>query len=192
MGLCIGREGVMMISGAKAAMKKTFFFSTLVLLCGAAFSTAAQTAAAERTVEEMGMRILDENGCTLQFVSDGTEIPTILFAVNIYNQEGADNSAIVAAIERAVANGCRLDDTDEQGLTPLNAAILFNEPFLVGLLLEKGANPDGRIIRPGKSTDGMNSYEFIEMLSEKDRGEDRAPLRRLLEEHRQQRHAEKH
>lgn len=132
----------------------------------------------------MGLRAVDERGCTLRFVVDNTTMPAILFAVNAYNQPTANNGALLQAIDTAVANGCPVNEIGPDGLTALNAAILYNEPLLVELLLSKGARPEDKIVRPGKNTDGMNSYEFLELLISKDQQGDRQRLQEILSAHR--------
>jgi len=44
-------------------------------------------------------------------------------------------------IDVAIGAGCDIDEPDALGLSPLNAAILYNEPVLVRRFLEGGANP---------------------------------------------------
>ena len=72
------------------------------------------------------------------------------------------------AIGTAIANGCDLNEPDIAGLQPLNAAILFNDAEIVALLLEKGADPYQPIHKPGSQIDGVNSFDFLKKIEEKE------------------------
>lgn len=50
------------------------------------------------------------------------------------------------------------------GFTPLQAAVLANEPIVVRHLLDKGADPRIRLNRPGKPYDNMTALELAEYL----------------------------
>ena len=163
-------------------VERNWLTGMAVALYVAAFPLHAGQAAGKLETE-MGVEAVDEKGCVLRFVSGDQTIQALQLAVNVYGQNGVDDDMIVSEINRVIDSGCPVNEADEQGLTPLNAAILFNEPALVELLLSKGADPDKKILRPGKITDGMNSYEFADMLAEKDDGKDRQRIRKLLEKH---------
>ena len=50
------------------------------------------------------------------------------------------------------------------GYTPLQAAILFGDVESVQFLIEHGADATAIIHKPGRRSDGLNAYEFAEML----------------------------
>ena len=93
------------------------------------------------------------------------------------------------ALGTAIANGCDLNEPDIAGLQPLNAAILFNDAEIVALLLEKGADPYQPIHKPGSQIDGVNSFDFLKKIEEKEKarqGEkpDRAAVATALQKYR--------
>ncbi len=51
------------------------------------------------------------------------------------------------------------------GFTPLQAAVLANQPVLVEHLLRNGADPDIRLKRPGKASDKLTAAEFAKYLA---------------------------
>lgn len=104
----------------------------------------------------------DEGKCKVYI--DGKESPYIPALAALYNKKNYDNNNIKQHIISAVNRGCDVNTTDQSGFSALNAGILFNEPDIVELMLDLGANPKLRIIRPGNSS-GPNSFEFLEMLN---------------------------
>lgn len=72
------------------------------------------------------------------------------------------------------------------GYTPLQAAILANEPVLVEFLLRHGADPSIKFKNPGKASDNLTATEFAKYLA----GLKRQDMSRVLEVlHRQQKPA---
>jgi hypothetical protein len=64
------------------------------------------------------------------------------------------------------------------GLTPLNAAILLNEPRLVNYLISKGADSSKK-----DKANRMNAMEFLDVLEDKPPGVDRSAVRSILKEY---------
>lgn len=135
---------------------------------------------------EPGVRVIDGRGCLLGLTAGGqTQTqPTLSFVGANYDEPGMSRKMLLQMAQTALAAGCPADEpVDAGGLTPLNAAILFNRPDLVALLLRYGADPERRIERPGRASDGWNSYLLQAFLKQK-RPLDRSAIDRLLEEHR--------
>ena len=136
---------------------------------------------------EPGVRVIDGRGCLLGITTGGrTQTqPTLAFVGALYDEPGVRREVLLQMAQTALATGCPADEpVDAGGLTPLNAAILFNRPDLVALLLRYGADPERRIERPGKASDGWNAYQLQAFLKQK-RSLDRSAIDRLLDEHRQ-------
>lgn len=136
---------------------------------------------------EPGVKVIDGRGCLLGLTAEGqTQTqPTLSFVGANYDEPGMSRKVLLQMAQTALAAGCPADEpVDAGGLTPLNAAILFNRPDLVALLLRYGADPERRIERPGRASDGWNSYLLQAFLKQK-RPLDRRAIDRLLEEHRQ-------
>jgi ankyrin repeat protein len=62
------------------------------------------------------------------------------------------------------------------GLTPINAAILLNDPSLVGFLLSKGASLGGSGL-PGS----VAPRQFLKLLKEKDKAKERRAVELVLD-----------
>lgn len=125
-----------------------------------------------------GLQLTDDTGC---YVSDGDSVtPTIVLMTGAYNRPALDNGQVLGIINTAIAAGCRIDETDEMGMSPLNAAILYNEPELVALFLQNGADPYLKISSAKPSIDQLNSFEFLELLSKSMPAIDRKAARREL------------
>ncbi len=136
---------------------------------------------------EPGVRVIDGRGCLLG-ITTGRQTqtqPTLAFVSALYDEPEIRREVLLQMAQTALAAGCPADEpVDAGGLTPLNAAILFNRPDLVALLLRYGADPERRIERPGKASDGWNAYQLQAFLKQK-RPLDRSAIDRLLDEHRQ-------
>jgi hypothetical protein len=126
-----------------------------------------------------GLRAADPAGCTLTD-GKGFEAPTIVLMISAYGDQ-AGGAFALELIDKAIAAGCEIDEPDQMGLSPLNAAILYNEPVLVERLLRAGANPDDRIVSSSKTIDGLNSSELLALLESRSTKPDREAVRRLLE-----------
>ena len=68
------------------------------------------------------------------------------------------------------------------GLSPLNAAILYNEPALVERFLQAGADPYRRIVSSRARIDGLDAFEFLHRLMTKAPSQNRQAVASLLEE----------
>lgn len=104
----------------------------------------------------------DEGKCKVYIY--GKETPYIPALAALYNQKNYDNNNIKLHIISAANRGCDVNEADQSGFSVLNAGILFNEPELVELMLNLGANPKLRVIRPGNSS-GPNSFELLEFFN---------------------------
>ncbi|WP_413043848.1 hypothetical protein [Pseudomonas sp. YJ42] len=62
------------------------------------------------------------------------------------------------------------------GLSPLNAAIHYNEPVLVRRFLDGGADPYAKITNP-KLLNGKSSFELLELLKARDKRQARQAIR---------------
>lgn len=62
------------------------------------------------------------------------------------------------------------------GLTPINAAILLNDPSLLGFLLSKGASLGG-----SGSAGSASPRQFLNLLKEKDKEKDRRAVELVLD-----------
>lgn len=131
-----------------------------------------------------GLQLTDETGC---YVSDGEFVtPTIVLMTGAYNRLALDNDEVLDIINTAIAAGCRIDKADEMGMSPLNAAILYNEPDLVALFLRNGADPYLKISSAKPSIDQLNSFEFLELLSKSMPAIDRKTVRRELHRYKEE------
>ncbi len=125
-----------------------------------------------------GLQLTDETGC---YVTDGDFVtPTIVLMTGAYNRPSLDNGEVLGIINTAIAAGCRIDEADEMGMSPLNAAILYNEPELVALFLRNGADPYLKISSAKPSIDQLNSFEFLDLLGKSMPSIDRKAVRREL------------
>lgn len=157
----------------------TFLFQTLGLVALLALADSSQA--------DPGIKVIDERGCLLGLTTGGKirTQPTLGFVGAHYDEPGIRREVLLQMAQTALAAGCPADEpVDTGGLTPLNAAILFNRPDLVALLLRYGADPQRPIRRPGKASDGWNSYQLQGFLKQK-RPLDRSAIDRLLDRHRQ-------
>lgn len=93
-----------------------------------------------------------------------------------------------AALKAAVKRGCNLEERDSAKLTPLQAAVLFNDETAAALLLKLGADPHSRIARPGSPLDGKNAAQMAAVLEAAERRQgqpkNRRALRQLLQPYR--------
>lgn len=84
-------------------------------------------------------------------------------------------------IEYLIERGEPIDAYSSQGYTALQSAILGNEPKLVGLLLNAGANPY-LPIKSETSVFGKNSIEFLDILIGKNKA-DFTQVRELIDKY---------
>lgn len=94
--------------------------------------------------------------------------PVIVLLVVAYKEKGAKDELILDRILDAITNGCDLNVTDRDGLSPLNTAILFQHHDLVQLFIENGADPHLRIIGSRSTINGLDSLEFSKILMDKE------------------------
>lgn len=131
-----------------------------------------------------GLHLTDDTGC---YVSDGESVtPTIVLMTAAYNRPALDNGEVLDIINTAITAGCRIDEADEMGMSPLNAAILYNEPELVALFLRNGADPYLKISSAKPSVDQLNSFGFLELLARSMPDIDRNAVRRELLHYREE------
>lgn len=81
-----------------------------------------------------------------------------------------------------VARGLPLDQMAD-GLAPVHEAILFYKPDYLRLLLEAGADPAQKIQRPGAGSDGLDAFQFYDLVVSK-RQQQMPEIRTLLDQHR--------
>lgn len=130
-----------------------------------------------------GLRTKDKNPCRLTD-GRGFEAPTIVLMTGAYDKLSKDKVAVLKVIDTAINAGCDIDEPDELGFSPLNAAILYNEPALVEHFLQAGADPYRKIVSSRASIDGLDAFEFLQMLMNKAPSQDRAALRTVLDQYR--------
>ena len=132
------------------------------------------------SLASFGLRTKDKNPCRLTD-GRGFEAPTIVLMTGAYDKLSKDKVAVLKVIDTAINAGCDIDEPDELGFSPLNAAILYNEPALVEHFLQAGADPYRRIVSSRASIDGLDAFEFLQMLMTKVPGQDRTALRAVLD-----------
>lgn len=139
---------------------------------------AAGSACAE-PANPLGLHTTDASGCRL---SDGRgfEAPTIVLMAGAYDKLLPEAAVALKVINEAIEAGCDIDEPDELGFSPLNAAILYNEPVLVERFLRAGADPHRKIVSPRASINGLDSFEFLHLLETKAPSQNRAALREML------------
>jgi len=87
----------------------------------------------------------------------------------------SDRSMRRDVIQFLIAKGLSVNGISNfDGLTPLHAAILLNEPDLVQLLIESGAD------KGKKAENGMDAMSFLALLEVKNPDIDRKKIRQLL------------
>ncbi|VXC48738.1 conserved exported hypothetical protein [Pseudomonas sp. 9Ag] len=139
-----------------------------------AIGTASSTSLAA-----VGLRTTDATGCHLTD-GRGFEAPTIVLMAGAFREPSLGPETALKIIDVAIGAGCDIDEPDALGLSPSNAAILYNEPVLVRRFLEGGANPYAKIISQKKLLNGNNSFEFLELLEARDKRRNRQALRKVL------------
>ena len=103
---------------------------------------------------------------------DGCEYPKILYSSGFIGWAYPETEPKIYEILRfLIQRGEPIDAYGYEGFTALQSAILANEPELVSFLLEHGADPNLVITRSESAANGMNSFEFLELLSVKNPGD---------------------
>lgn len=129
--------------------------------------TASQSLASPESLRSVGIETSGKDGC---YLSNGKAIlgTTIGLMVDAYDDHPKlSNETIVTVIQTAIDAGCDINEPNNAGLTPLNAAILLNHSVLVELLLKHGARPELKIESQKKFIHGKNSFELYEFLKTK-------------------------
>lgn len=138
----------------------------------------AGAAQAEDVQKDHGLQVMDERGCVLG--NAGMQAPTLTLMAAAYGESEARKDMALAQMKQALEAGCPVDEPDQMGLSALNGAILYNEPVLVKLLLEQGANPKRKIVSPKTTLNGLDSLAFLNVLDKRDGKRDRQAIRNLL------------
>lgn len=140
---------------------------------------ATGLAHADDVHKDHGLQAMDERGCVLGNAS--MQAPTLTLMTAAYGESEARREMALAQINQALDAGCPVDEPDQMGLSALNGAILYGEPVLVALLLERGADPRRKIVSPKTTVNGLDSFAFLDMLTQRDGKRDRAAIRALLQ-----------
>ncbi len=138
----------------------------------------ASAARAEDVQKDHGLQAMDERGCVLG--NAGMQAPTLTLMAAAYSESEARKEMALAQMKQALEAGCPVDEPDQMGLSALNGAILYNEPVLVKLLLEQGANPKRKIVSPKTTLNGLDSFAFLDLLDKRDGKRDRKAIGNLL------------
>lgn len=92
-------------------------------------------------------------------------MPAYNFLVSGYGMYGEANNRRTLELSELFIQKCADIDRVYKGFSPLNAAILSNEPELVQHLVLHGADPHKRVERPVSRFDGMAATEFAVALA---------------------------
>ena len=131
----------------------------------------ANSAAQEKTAANplADLEYSDSKECHLKMPDGGKPLPVIHALLASRGMNSNNQAQLLIALGTAIANGCDINEPDAAGLQPLNAAILFNDAEAVQMLLEKGADPYSPIHKADSPIDGMNSFQFLEKIREKEK-----------------------
>jgi len=91
------------------------------------------------------------------------------------------DARMMKVLKTLIARGLPIDQMAD-GLAPVHEAILFYKPEYLRLLLEAGADPTQRVRRPGAGSDGMDAFQFYELVVRK-RQQPMPDIKMLLEQH---------
>lgn len=138
-------------------------------------------ATAAATDYPLGLSARDERGCRLGHGS--VEGATLHLMSAAHSDPGFPAGQALAILRRALAAGCDIHEADALGLSPLNAALLYNDAALAAFLLEHGADPAQPIVSPKAALNGLDSRRWLTLLERRQPQHDRRALRRLLERH---------
>lgn len=91
-----------------------------------------------------------------------------LVSEHSYSILGLNKKQVLEKLEQAIQCGCSIEKKDLAELTPLQAAILFNDTDMAEFLLKHGADPYARIqfSDTKRKSNGKNSFEFLDLLIE--------------------------
>ena len=93
------------------------------------------------------------------------EMPAYNFLLAGYGTFGEANNRRILELSDLFIQKCADIDRVYQGYSPLNAAVLSNEPELVQHLVLHGANLHQKVDRPGSKFNGMVATEFAVALA---------------------------
>ena len=152
-------------------------------------------------ISEVTIRYSDPARCHVQMSNTAPySMPWIQFLVSEHNYSlfGFSQQQVKNELISALQRGCSIEEHDLAGLTPLQAAIMFNDAEMANLLLKNGADPYALIDRGGKPSKahGKNSFEFFELLEQAEASQPRKPsdkpfrdrsrLKKVLQDYRNQ------
>lgn len=92
-------------------------------------------------------------------------MPALNFIVAGYGLNGLREREAILELSQSFINKGADINKPWDGFTPLQAAVIANEPNLVQHLLKNGANTNLRLSRPGRPYDNMTALELAEYLS---------------------------
>ncbi len=139
-------------------MKKVFLVFVLWLVSITAIAN-------DTTFKSLGLKTTEGNPCYL--TNGDFTAPTISLMVAAYSELPNMRHVALTIIDVALKSDCDINLPNNAGLSPLNDAILFNEPKVVDFLLKRGAEPTQTINTNSEELRGLNSYQFIELLETK-------------------------
>jgi len=116
-------------------------------------------------VADLKLKTFAIRDCNLVFSTNSNTGPVINFLVAAYGGKEVNNLRVAAYITQFAKQGCDVNAYDQAGMTSLHAAVLFERPQLVKLLLDNKADMRKKIQRSGKRVDGMQPLEFAKFLS---------------------------
>lgn len=159
-----------------------------IILLGISLLTAISSASEldERLTLMQSIRYTDDKQCHYAIGEDEAgNIVNMLIAA--HSQPGIDSETVLSALNEALKRGCSLNELDRAGLSPLAAAVLFNDADMVRFLLKHGADTSIKIHRPDSLVNGMNTFEFFDWLminaAKKNDMRDRTEIQKILAEY---------
>ena len=160
-------------------MNKSIYF---VLVMIGFFGFSGWNNVFAQSEKQTRLRTTDKTVC---YLTDSTFTgPTIVLAAGLYHEKWFPEDRALKIIDAALSSGCDIEEPDEVGSTPLVASIIYNEPNLAKILLEKGANPYLKISSPKKYLNGLNSFEIAEFLMKNQISQNREKIYSELNRHR--------
>ena len=150
-------------------MKKMFLLLTFFF---------ATTGCKENVEYLPGFTYSDKDRCYIDIADH--RFPLIGYLVNAYGELGKDD-LFIREIRLAVERGCDINEPDSIGISPLNAALLYEHYFLVQELLVLGGNPHLNISSKYEEVDGKDTFEFSAFLMEKSSSDNRINIDDLIQ-----------
>lgn len=157
--------------------------ATLLATIGS-MSVMAQAHTSDKRAElEQSFQYSDASQCHTKS-PDGKDINIVNQLVAAHHLPTIDGAQVMIALQEAVKRQCNMNERDKAGLTPLAAAVLFNDAEIVDFLLKHGAEIDAKIERAGSAVDGMNVSEFLDYILQREaqakQPVDRSPIQALI------------